>query len=183
MSVDGPHERGKAGRMRAVSFLPQTVPAGRPFFLGGRRRGQNSGLRRRLVAAFTSEAVSRPHRVGLVPPPAALPVLLDFHRSPQTLGLARIPASRFARPDRASTVSSCCRRQQHASRARCHAPGHMLPRHGTRLPCCLLRTRQIYSEPVLARVSYTRIDKHVLLRCVPVPSYSSLVLFLKPIVK
>jgi len=80
-------------------------------------RGQSSGLGRRLVAAFTSEAVSRPHRVG------------------------------------------------------------------TRLPCCLLRTRQIYSEPVLARVSYTRIDKHVLLRCVPVPSYSSLVLFLKPIVK
>jgi hypothetical protein len=128
----------------------------RPFFSGGGRtedgRGQSSGLGRRLVAAFTSEAVSRPHRVGLVPPPAALPVLLDFRRSPQTLGSVRtrIRASRFARPPRASTVSSCCRRQQHASRARCHAPGHMFAAAGVQFFRAAIFERPIYSEPVLS---------------------------------
>jgi hypothetical protein len=61
-------------------------------------RGRNSGLGRRLVAAFTSEAVSRPHhRAGLVPPAPAsstgFPAVACRHAR---LGSARIRASRSA---------------------------------------------------------------------------------------
>lgn len=88
--TSGAGRRGCASR-RSLS-LPQqwlwaaaaTYPA-RPFFSGGGRGQQDAG-RGRLVAAFTSEAVSCPCR-------PLLPVLLGFHRSPRS---SRLESGPFA---------------------------------------------------------------------------------------